>query len=160
VRSGLPSHCGLPGDTALLPLVGGDISLDELPVRGLLCTRCNKRIDDPRGWPWPRDFAYSAAYYLAHVWYLRPGSTTVVRRKKPVGSDFKFGTRYGEQVMHSLPGWRYGRNVADCGVVLSYRFESGDVDGYTPCTACRSRREQKEHASQFRTQATNAPLNH
>lgn len=112
-------------------------------VRGLLCTRCNKRIDDPRGWPWPQDFAYNAAHYLANAWYLRPGSITVVRRNKPVGRDFKFGTRHGERVMHSLPGWRYGRNIADCGVTLMYRFESGELDGYVPCRACASRRQQR-----------------
>jgi len=58
-----------------------DVYVGFNAVRGLLCTRCNRRLDDPRLWPWPLEFAHNAAHYLLNAWYLRPGAPPVYRRK-------------------------------------------------------------------------------
>lgn len=122
-------------------------------VRGLLCNRCNTRLDDPRQWPWPREYAYSAAHYLLNAWYLRPGSTTVVQRRKPRLCDFEFGCMHGKRVVHSLSHWRYGSNHADCGAQLMYPLESPNLEGYRQCKACKPIKAERERLEALELEA-------
>lgn len=114
-------------------------------VRGLLCSNCNRRLDDPRLWPWPADFAYNAAHYLINAWYLRPGAPPVLRRKL-TGWDYTFAITHKDALVHRIYRWRYGANGSYCGVPVFTPLLSPDEasDRRRPCKRCAVLRDESE----------------
>lgn len=114
-------------------------------VRGLLCSNCNRRLDDPRLWPWPADFAYNAAHYLLNAWYLRAGAPPVLRRKL-TGWDYTYAITYHDNLVHRIWRWRYGANGSYCGVDVFTPLLSPDeaASHRIPCERCNVLREESQ----------------
>lgn len=114
-------------------------------VRGLLCLHCNRRLDDPRLWPWPAEFAYNAAHYLLDAWYLRPGAPPVFRRKL-TGWDYTYAITHNDSLVHRIHRWRYGANGSYCGVaVFTPLLSPDDASAHRrQCTRCAVLRNESE----------------
>lgn len=108
-------------------------------VRGLLCTDCNRRLDDPRLWPWSAEYAYAAAHYLANAWYERPGAQSIVHRKPKIDElyrSFRYGSTGSDRLIHEVHGWLWGGARTYCGMRAIMPFWTAAAAGFTRCERC------------------------